>query len=177
MSIVTKGGDKGETSLLGGQRVKKTDDRIEAYGTLDELNASIGVALTYIKNIRLKQVLTQVQNDLFKIGAELASIGTQVKQIPKINPARTDELEQEVKRIEQELPKQTSFILPAGNEAAAHLHLARTICRRAERTTIKLSEKHPVDNEIIKYLNRLSDLLFIYARQENKGKDEPVNYT
>ncbi len=176
MSIVTKGGDNGETSLLGGQRVPKTDSRIEAYGTVDELNASIGVAFCHVKNIETKKVLHQVMNDLFKIGAELSAMGTKFTQYPKITSDNTDYIEREVYKVEEKLPKQTSFILPKGNEAASHLHLARTICRRAERKTMQCNEKHQAGTEIIKYLNRLSDLLFIYARQENAGKDEAVNY-
>ncbi len=172
MSIVTKGGDKGETSLLGGQRVSKTDPRIEAYGDVDELNASIGVALTYVKDGNAKDILHQVLNDLFRIGAELAAMGTKFTNFPKISSSHTNVIEEEVYRIESELPKQTSFILPAGNESATHLHLARAVCRRAERRVLALKEVNP---EIVKYLNRLSDLLFIYARLENK-KDEPVKY-
>ncbi len=175
MSIVTKGGDKGETSLLGGQRVPKTDQRIQAYGEVDELNASIGVALAYVKNSEAKKVLHQVQNDLFRIGAELAALGTKFTKFPRITSEHTNAIEKEVYRIEKKLPKQRSFILPSGNEAAAHLHLARTICRRAERSAVSCGQKYQIP-EIIKYLNRLSDLLFIYARLENKGKDEPVKY-
>lgn len=173
MSIVTKGGDKGETSLLGGQRVPKTDPRIEAYGSVDELNAMIGVALTYAKNDNVKDILHQVLNDLFRIGAELAAVGTKFTNFPKISETQTNVIEEEVYRVESELPKQTSFILPTGNESAAHLHLARAICRRTERRVLALPQVNP---EIIKYLNRLSDLLFIYARLENNGKDEPVSY-
>ncbi len=173
MSIVTKGGDKGQTSLLGGQRVPKNDARIEAYGDVDELNAAIGVALTYAKDKRARKILHQVLNDLFRIGAELAALGTKFTNFPKITAEHTLVIEKEVYRVEAKLPKQKSFILPAGNESATHLHLARAICRRAERKVVALNGANP---ELIKYLNRLSDLLFIYARLENKGKDEPVKY-
>ncbi len=172
MSIVTKGGDKGETSLLGGQRVPKTDSRIEAYGTVDELNATIGIAQAYSENEEIKKVLHQVMNDLFRIGAELSALGTKFTQFPKITEEHILAIEKEVYRVESILPKQTSFILPAGNKSSVHLHFARAVCRRAERKTIALSSANP---DIVKYLNRLSDLLFIYARLENK-KDEPVNY-
>ncbi len=165
MSIVTKTGDKGETSLLGGARVAKTDLRIEAYGTADELNASIGCALAYIKNSDAKKILNQVQNDLFKIGAELAG------SKKKITSKDTNAIEKEIYKTEKKLPMQKSFILPAGNQSATHLHLARTICRRAERRVLPCKP----NPEIIRYLNRLGDLLFIYARLENK-KDEPVRY-
>ena len=170
--IVTKKGDKGETSLLGGQRVPKNDPRIEAYGTVDELNASIGVALTYIKDKQARKNLHQVLNDLFKIGAELAAIGTKFTKYPKITAKQTNAIEKEVFRVENKLPKQKTFILPAGTESATHLHLARAICRRAERRIINVKARP----EIMKYLNRLSDLLFIYARLENKGKDQKVRY-
>jgi len=172
MSIVTKTGDKGTTSLLGGQRVPKTDLRIEAYGTVDELNASIGVALNYVKEANVKEILDHVQNDLFRIGAELAALETEFKKFPKITPQHTDRIEQEVHMIEKNLPKQTQFILPNGKNGAAHLHLARTICRRAERRVLACN----ASPEIIQYLNRLSDLLFIYARLENKGEDVAVKY-
>ncbi|VVB81348.1 Cobalamin adenosyltransferase [uncultured archaeon] len=165
MSIVTKGGDKGETSLLGGQRVPKTDCRIEAYGTVDELNASIGVARSYVKDSSAKKTLHQVQNDLFKIGAELAGAKK------KITAKDTKKIENEVYKIEKKLPLQKSFILPAGNQSSTHLHLARTICRRAERRVLPCKP----NPEIIRYLNRLGDLLFIYARLENR-KDEAVRY-
>src|SRR5574341_2351004 len=114
MSIVTKGGDKGETSLLGGERVPKTDPRIDAYGCVDELNAAIGVALTYVKDKSAKKILTQVMNDLFRVGAELAAVGTKFTKLPRITPQHTDIIEKEVYRVENKLPKQKSFILPAG---------------------------------------------------------------
>jgi len=175
MSIVTKGGDKGETSLLGGERVPKTDPRIDAYGSVDELNAAIGVALAYSKNKNVKKTLTQVMNDLFRIGAELAAIGTKFTKLPRITPQHTDKIEKEVYRVENKLTKQKSFILPAGNESAAHLHFARAVCRRTERRVVALKNNLILNPEIVRYLNRLSDLLFIYARLENK-KDEPVKY-
>ena len=176
MSIITKGGDSGETSLLGGQRVPKMDPRIEAYGQVDELNSAIGLALNYVKNKKTKKMLIQVMNDLFKVGAELASVGTSYRNVPKITAEHTDLIEKEIKRVENSLPKQKSFILPLGNPGAAHLHLAKAICRRAERKIVYLRSHLEFNLEIIKYINRLSDLLFIYARLENKGKDVPVKY-
>lgn len=172
MSIITKGGDKGETSLLGGARVPKTDKRIEAYGTVDELNATIGMAMCHAKKSKL---LSQVQNDLFKIGAELSALDTQFTNFPKITQEDADRMEKEVHIIEQALPKQNEFILPRGTQAAAALHLARTVCRRAEREVVACGQQHKPRPELVIYLNRLSDLLFIYARQEN-SKDEPVKY-
>ena len=153
----------------------KTDLRIEAYGDVDELNAAVGVALTYVKDKQAKKILHQVLNDLFRIGAELAALGATFKRFPKITADHTEKIEREVYRIEAKLPKQKSFILPAGNESATHLHLARAICRRAERKAVACQQNYPIP-EIVKYLNRLSDLLFIYARLENKDKDEAVSY-
>jgi len=175
MSIVTKKGDNGETTLLGGGKVSKTDLRIEAYGTVDELNASIGVALSYTKNSNAKKILHQAQNDLFKIGAEIAALGTKFTKIPKITAKHAITIEKEVYQIEKQLPTQKSFILPTGNQSATHLHLSRTICRRAERRVMNCHQKYKVRGELIRYLNRLGDLLFIYARLEN-NKDEPVKY-
>ncbi len=165
MSIVTKTGDNGKTIIPAEGKVLKTDLRIEAYGTVDELNASIGCALTYIKNSDAKKTLHQVQNDLFKIGAEIAGAKK------KITTKDTNRIEKEVYKTEEKLPKQKGFILPAGNQSSTHLHLSRTICRRAERRVINCKP----NPEIIRYLNRLGDLLFIYARLENK-KDEPAKY-
>lgn len=169
MSIITKKGDKGKTTLLSG-KVSKTDIRIDAIGDLDELNASIGVAISYMKDKEAKKTLKQTQNNLFKIGAEIAAAKTAIKT-PKITAKETKQIEQEIHKTEKKLPKQKKFIIPAGNKAAAYLHLARTICRRAERSIIKTKPRP----EIIKYLNRLGDLLFIYARRENK-KNKQVRY-
>jgi len=178
MSIVTKTGDTGETSLLGGERVRKTDVRIVSYGVVDELNASIGVALAYVEQEAVTKTLHQVQNDLFRIGAELAALTSEEKDIdvPRISSKHLSLLESEVERVEGILPPQKAFILPKGNASAAHLHLARTICRRAERSVIRCAQKHPVNQEVIRYLNRLGDLLFIYARKENKETEEAVSY-
>jgi cob(I)alamin adenosyltransferase len=163
VSIITKTGDNGETSILG-QRVLKTDLRIEAIGAVDELNASIGVSLSYMKNAKAKKILHKVQNDLFKIGAEIAG----AKQ--RITAKDILALEKETYKTEDKLPKQKGFILPTGNQSATHLHLSRTICRRAERRVLPAKKR-----KITRYLNRLGDLLFIYARLENK-KDEAVKY-
>ena len=177
MGIVTKGGDKGDTSLVGGERVRKTDLRIEAYGTVDELNASIGAAISFVKNAETVSILNKVQNHLFTIGAEIAALTERETaiEVPRITSKHLIMLEEEITKTEQNLPQQTGFILPKGTKGAAFLHLARTICRRAERRTVECAQKHPVNPETIRYLNRLSDLLFIYARRENPG-DEPVKY-
>ncbi len=178
MSIATKTGDKGQTSLLGGERVHKNDVRIETYGTVDELNAAIGVALCYIESPAIKEVLVQVQHDLFTIGAELATLGVKLeKEFPKTTEEHVHFLDAALTMTEQALPAQKEFILPQGTKAAAHLHLARTICRRAERRTSACEKLEP-NPEIIRYLNRLSDLLFLFARAENQGKakEEGVKY-
>jgi len=176
MSIATKTGDKGETSLLGGERVNKTDIRITAYGTIDELNAALGVALSYVSNI----ALTKIQNHLFTIGAELAGITSKklTIDIPRISSKHLEFLEKELTELEAELPVQKEFILPQGTQSATHLQLARTICRRAERKIVECAQKHEMNPEVIRYLNRLGDLLFLYARKENLGKivEEPVKY-
>ncbi len=178
MSIATKTGDKGETSLLGGERLKKNDIRLETYGTLDELNASIGVALAYIKNEDIKKILNKVQNDLFTIGAEIAALTSKKldMNVPKISQKHLQIIEENLTITENTLPQQKEFILPKGTKSASHLHLARTICRRAERRLAECNEKHTINPEALGYLNRLGDLLFIYARKENTEKEEPVKY-
>jgi len=179
MSIATKTGDKGQTSLLGGERVHKNDVRIETYGTVDELNAAVGVALAYVQSSAIKNVLLQVQHDLFTVGAELSSLGTKKLEIelPKITPEHVDFLDEAVKATETALPAQKGFILPNGTPGAVHLHMARTICRRAERRVSACDKLNP-NPEVMKYLNRLSDLLFLFARAENQGKvkEEYVKY-
>ena len=177
MSIATKTGDKGETSLLGGTRVKKTDIRIEAYGTVDELNSVIGICMNKIHNKEINTTLSKVQNDLFRIGAELSSLGTNTKiNIPKITEKQLKYIEEALIDVETTLPQQKEFILPRGTESSAFLHFSRTICRRAERTVIQCQEKYEVSNLIIQYLNRLSDLLFLFARKENQGNEQRVTY-
>jgi len=162
MSITTKNGDNGETSLLGGKKVQKNDPLIEAIGTIDELNAAIGITLNYVQNNEIKKNLEQIQNELFILGKDICKENTQL-QVEKI--------EKEIEKLEQELPKQTKFILPQGNLSTTHLHLTRTICRRAERKITNCK----VNTEIKKYINRLSDLLFLYARKEN-NTEKTVNY-
>lgn len=177
MSIATKTGDTGETSLLGGSRVKKTDPRIEAYGTIDELNAAIGVCLNKIHNKEINTILFRTQNDLFRIGAELSALGTNTKiNIPKITDKQMKYIDEALMDVETTLPQQKEFILPRGTESSALLHLARTICRRAERKVVQCQEKYEVSNLLIQYLNRLGDLLFLYARKENQGNEQPVTY-
>jgi cob(I)alamin adenosyltransferase len=176
VKIYTKGGDKGQTSLLGGTRVPKYDDRIEAYGTLDELNSFIGLVRDQEIDKRYKDVLLRVQHIIFVAESNLAADKAEhLDRLPKISEADIEYLEREIDLMNLDLPALRSFILPGGHMAVSCCHVARTICRRAERLTIKLSEKHPVDRLIIKYLNRLSDYFFVLARKT--GKDLNVEET
>src|SRR5256885_4593817 len=160
MKIYTKTGDAGETSLFGGTRVAKNDPRIEAYGTVDELNSFIGVARASWPSSPIDGELDRIQSDLFDVGAHLASPGT--SRFAAVDEARIEALEQSIDAMTGELPPLKSFILPGGSMAAAQLHVARTICRRAERLVVPLG-----DEATIRYLNRLSDYLFTAARFAN----------
>ncbi len=168
MRIYTKFGDKGQTTLLGGTVVTKDNLHVEAYGSVDELNAFIGTVLAFSNIKELSESLTKIQRDLFIIGAELASAeGTKRKGIP---PARITELEEEIDKLAGKLPPLKNFILPGGSKTASLLHLARTVCRRAERRAVELSKKEKVNPDTITYLNRVGDLLFIQARYVNYKK-------
>jgi len=160
VKIYTKTGDAGDTSLFGGTRVPKDDPRIAAYGTVDELNAFIGLARATWTSSQLDEQLGRIQSDLFDVGAHLASPGT--SRFAGVDPARIAELEQAIDAMESELAPLRNFILPGGCAAAAQLHVARTICRRAERLVVALH-----DQSSIAYLNRLSDFLFVAARFAN----------
>ncbi len=167
MKIYTKMGDKGETGLFGGKRISKDADRIEAYGTVDELNAMIGVMRSFRLPKAVEGILAEIQRNLFVVGAELASPGEKALQAEKISAEHISSLEQSIDKFEATLPKLSSFILPEGTSAAAHFHFARTVCRRAERRVIHLSKSENVGEQIIIYFNRLSDLLFVLARYVN----------
>jgi cob(I)alamin adenosyltransferase len=167
MRIYTKFGDKGSTQLLGGNVVPKNDPRVEAYGNVDELNSVLGIAIAFSEQEEIRSSLTKIQNDLFVIGAELASKGAKVKTIP---PMRVSELEKEIDVLWAELPPLQNFILPGGSKSASLLHHARTVCRRAERSIIALSQSESVSPDIIIYINRLGDLLFTHARHINYKK-------
>jgi cob(I)alamin adenosyltransferase len=166
MKIYTRTGDHGQTSLFGGARVAKNDARIEAYGTVDELSSHIGVARASSLPVESEAILHQVQVDLFEVGAHLASPGT--SRFPGVEPQRIAELEDAIDAMEQELEPLKSFILPAGALAAAQLHVARTVCRRAERLVVALQDESDATLSTIAYLNRLSDYLFVAARFANK---------
>jgi cob(I)alamin adenosyltransferase len=165
--IYTKGGDKGTTSLGTGKRVPKHDLRVEAYGTVDEANAAIGLARLHTSG-DADAALARIQNDLFDLGADLcAPEGEGSKERLRITDAQVERLEQEIDAMNEELAPLNSFVLPGGSPASAYLHMARTIARRAERDMTRLAEQEPVNPAVIRYINRLSDHLFVLARYEN----------
>ena len=168
MKIYTKTGDAGATGLIGGTRVSKDHPRIEAYGTVDELNAALGSARTHCDNGDLDQLLERAQNELFAVGAELAASESGQENSTWIGPCHVEYLEKAIDKHETNLQPLSQFILPAGNPATASLHLARAICRRAERRVVTLSnldgETVSVSSDLVIYLNRLGDLLFVLAR-------------
>lgn len=168
MKLYTKTGDDGTTGLFGGARVKKASLRVDAYGTVDELNATIGVARATKLETRTEAVLAEVQVDLFTLGAELACVpGKEGNMKMKLLDAGDAErLEKAIDEAEEGLPPLKSFVLPGGSVQAAALHQARTVCRRAERSVLSLDD-FPARGEIVIYLNRLSDLLFVLARKAN----------
>lgn len=174
MKIYTRTGDQGETSLFGGRRVPKNDARIEAYGTVDELNSFLGAARAANPPAAVDAILHAAQVDLFEIGAHLASPGT--SRFPGVELARIELLERAIDAMEQELEPLKNFILPAGVPGAAALHVARTVCRRAERCVVGLLDESEATKSSIAYLNRLSDYLFVAARYANHDAgvaDEP----
>lgn len=166
MKIYTKTGDKGSTGLWGGQRVSKNSLRVEAYGSVDELNAVIGLARAHGLPADLDELLSCVQSELFVLGSDLASPG-ESERIPRINNDQVMRLEHEIDQFENELPQMRNFILPGGTLAAAHLHHARTVCRRAERHIVTLTQTEAINPQIPPYVNRLSDWLFVLARLAN----------
>lgn len=165
--VYTKTGDDGTTGLVGGNRVKKYDPRLEGYGTVDELNASIGIIRSFDIPEDIKSLLIQIQNKLFNIGSRLASDekGMAFTANLVIKPEEIEVLETAIDKFEEDLPELKNFILPGGELSVAQCHMARTICRRAERRIVEFSEQTPVQAEIIKYINRLSDFLFVLARK------------
>lgn len=174
VKIYTRTGDKGETSLFGGQRVPKDAPRVEAYGAVDELNATLGVVVALLQGTEeladLAERMTWVQRDLFVLGADLATPleGTKAAAwVPRIGQEDTQRLEQWIDEAQSELTPMTAFILPGGTPTAAYLHVARTICRRAERRVVSLARHEPLNPHVQVYLNRLGDLLFVWARLVN----------
>lgn len=174
--IYTRAGDAGETSLGDGSRVPKLDCRIGAFGTVDELNSTLGVVLTEpTLPERLREPLERIQNDLFDVGADLC-VPFGVTDRLRVEQSHVDRLERLCDELNADLPTLKSFVLPGGTEAAARLHVARTICRRAEREALAAQEEHGINPLVLAYLNRLSDFLFIAARSANAsaGRDEPL---
>jgi cob(I)alamin adenosyltransferase len=169
MKIYTKTGDTGKTSLLGGKRVSKSDGRIEAYGTVDELIAYCGLLRDLYNREHYRNKLVIIQDRLMAVASHLAAESEEfIKDLPKIYEKDVEDLEKEIDSIESGLPPLRSFVLPGGHPTVSHCHVARTICRRAERKTILLAENTYIDPIVIKYLNRLSDFLFVLSRLISK---------
>ncbi len=182
MKIYTRTGDGGETALLGGGRVRKDHPRVDAYGEVDELNAALGLAVAAVERAGLETLLPRLrllQEDLFAIGAHLAAPAAgsgegAARHLPPLPVERVAAMEGWIDETEERLPPLRNFVLPGGSEAAAHFHLARAVCRRAERRVLTLAAHEPVEEDVIVYLNRLSDLLFTLARAANlaAGRDD-----
>lgn len=169
MKVYTKTGDKGTTGLLGGTRVSKSDVRIDSYGTVDELNSHMGMVRDQEVNLPIAEELIQIQNTLFVIGSHLASDPNKSKVvIPDISQSSIELLEKAIDRMDSELPEMRNFVLPGGHVSVSTGHIARCVCRRAERLVIGLSEVEKVNENITKYLNRLSDYLFVLCRWMTK---------
>ena len=174
MKIYTKFGDSGETALYGGTRLGKDALRVEAIGTVDELNAYIGYAQTFIDDIDLSGLMARIQNHLFAVGADLATPARHTKAAEfRISSNFTTEMETAIDTLSEELPPLTNFILPGGCASGAILHITRVVCRRSERCVVRLASEEEVNPEIIRSLNRLSDLLFVLARTVNFRANAP----
>jgi len=173
MKIYTKTGDTGETSLYGGQRVLKDVIRVETYGTVDECNAVLGLAVGAIEDAEAKAIVTRIQGELFEVGADLATPLERGETVPRVRPEETAALEAEIDRFEEELDPLRHFILPGGSAGGAFLHQARAVCRRAERHLVTLETAEAINPEVGRYLNRLSDHLFVLARLVNHRAGAP----
>ncbi len=171
--IYTRGGDKGATSLGDGKRVAKHDPRVAAYGAVDEANAAIGVARLHVSGA-VDEMLQRIQNDLFDLGADLCRPDDGKREALRIVDAQVDRLEAEIDALNAALAPLTSFVLPGGTKAAAHLHVARTLARRAEREITALAAAQPVNEAAIRYINRLSDHLFVLGRHVNDDGKKDV---
>jgi cob(I)alamin adenosyltransferase len=171
MKIYTRTGDDGTTGIFGGDRVKKTHPRIRAYGTVDEANAQIGVAVAILAEFEecgaVRRELEEIQSSLFVLGADLATPLASQSSAPRISDQHVANVERQIDLISADLPELQNFILPGGSVAAATLHVARTVCRRAERLTVDLAAEEEINPETIVFLNRLADLLFVMSRQVN----------
>ena len=176
MKIYTKTGDNGETGLFGGERISKDSLRINAYGTIDELNSLIGLTVTEVKDPGVKENLIKIQNQIFVVGTDLAT--PEDEKTKKLNISRTPksfytDIEKMIDEYETNLPELRNFILPGGTKSAALLHVCRTICRRAEREVVALKNSVIIGDNILIFLNRLSDLFFVLSRFENKVSNHP----
>ncbi|MBX8632424.1 MAG: cob(I)yrinic acid a,c-diamide adenosyltransferase [Thermoplasmata archaeon] len=165
--VYTRTGDRGETSLITGERVPKTDPIVEALGAVDELNSSIGMALAELGNELLSTILRRIQSELFALGADLNSTGKDIQGLPRVTPVMTERLEREIDGMLEMMPEQRTFILPGGGKAGASLHFARAVARRAERRVVAASGKSGFNPEILRYMNRLADFLHVAARYAN----------
>lgn len=180
--VYTKGGDKGETSLIGGDRVSKAHERLDAYGTVDETNATLGLVRTALATSaagpHLLPIIARVQNELFNLGAELAAPDPERRaKLPRIEQRHVDGLERDIDAVNDDLPPLTSFVLPGGGAASAAFHLARTVCRRCERIVVALGQHADLGGDLpVQYLNRLSDALFVWGRwcAFKDGEPEPL---
>ena len=175
MKIYTRKGDKGFTSLIGGRKVPKNHSRIEAYGTIDELIAHIGLLHDMIQSKKYRKILIRIENRLMVCAAILASeCGDCEQKVPDLNESDVNLLEKEIDRIEEYLPSLGSFVLPGGHPASSQCHVARTVCRRAERQITSISKKNNIPDVLLKYVNRLSDYLFVLSRKvlHDTGKKE-----
>jgi cob(I)alamin adenosyltransferase len=174
MKIYTKTGDSGDTSLFGGQRVPKDALRIEAYGTVDELNSMLGIVRADNQDAEIDRILSEIQNQLFALGADLATPRSVEKKVVKrIDPKDVQQLEKVIDSVDPVLKPLRRFVLPGGSPLAARLHFARTVCRRAERAVVRLSRNEDIGETVTVYLNRLSDLLFVLARYANQKARVP----
>ncbi len=177
MKIYTRTGDSGQTGLFGGERVSKADPRVEAYGAVDELNTLLGLVRAKLPAGALSDLLADVQGRLFEVGAELATPRVEdpklAARVPRVSASSVQALEGWIDRLEADLPPLRGFVLPGGTEAGALLHVARAVCRRAERRVVALAERAAVNPEILRYLNRLGDLLFVAARWVNLAAGTP----
>ena len=180
MKIYTKNGDRGKTSLIGGKKVSKHDLQVEAYGSIDELNSFMGLLKDYSKNDEINQVLFKVQLKLFTIGSILAQENTSTNSVilEKLNISAKDTnfIESQIDKLEKKLPKLSKFIIPGGHKLVSYCHVSRSICRRAERKITKLSDSVKLDSNILPYINRLSDFLFVLSRYFSKELDIKESY-
>ncbi|MCG8310018.1 MAG: cob(I)yrinic acid a,c-diamide adenosyltransferase [Cytophagales bacterium] len=167
MKIYTKTGDKGKTSLLGGTRVSKSDERLDAYGTIDELNSFLGLVRDLEIDVGRKNLIHEIQSRLFTVGSSLAAENERAKDFkPDLEERDVARLEQAIDAMNEKLPQMRNFIIPGGHQLVSTSHIARTVCRRAERLVIKLSNSEEIEDIVIRYLNRLSDYLFVLARKQ-----------